>query len=175
MDKLEEHIRQNRKDLDRYTPPDRVWSRISREIKPVRFLNARWISTAAMIAVILGIAVIFFRPEFRWKRNSDISQSHPQLKETEIYYNNLVNTLYKEALPLLVRNPEIKKELNTDLSQIDSIYADLKKDLRDNISNEEVVEALIQNYRIKISILEDMLNVLKENENNPVKTKSHEL
>jgi len=97
------------------------------------------------------------------------------LKETEIYYSTLVNSLYMEATPLLTKNPEIKKELNTDLSQLDSICSDLKKDLKDNVSNQEVVEALIQNYRIKIRLLEDMLTILKENENNPEKKKSHEL
>ena len=35
----------------------------------------------------------------------------------------------REATPLLTKNPEIKKELNTDLSQLDSICSDLKKDL----------------------------------------------
>jgi hypothetical protein len=52
---------------------------------------------------------------------------------------------------------------------------EIKKDLKDNISNQDVVEALIQNYRIKIRILEDMLTVLKANENNPEKKKSHEI
>jgi hypothetical protein len=47
--------------------------------------------------------------------------------------------------------------------------------LKDNISNQNVVEALIQNYRIKIHILEDMLTVLKENDTIPEKMKSHEL
>jgi hypothetical protein len=97
------------------------------------------------------------------------------LKETETYYNTLVNSLYKEATPLLTNNPDIKKELNTDLSHIDSICVEIKKDLKDNISNQDVVEALIQNYRIKIKILEDMLTVLKANENNPEKKKSHEI
>ena len=102
-------------------------------------------------------------------------QVDPQLKETETYYNNLVNSLYKEATPLLTKNPEIKKELNIDLSHLDSICVDIKKDLKDNISNQDVVEALIQNYRIKIRILEDMLAILKANENNPEKKKSYEL
>jgi hypothetical protein len=43
------------------------------------------------------------------------------------------------------------------------------------VANQEVVEALIQNYRIKIRLLEDMLIILKENENNPEKSKSYEL
>jgi hypothetical protein len=101
------------------------------------------------------------------------SKSH--LKETEIYYNNLVNSLYREATPFLTSNPEIKKELNTDISQLDSICFEIKKDLKDNVANQEVVEALIQNYRIKIRLLEDMLTILKENENHQEKNRSHEL
>ena len=120
-----------------------------------------------------GVQMVRFE---QGKNNNEVfSQVNPQLKETEIYYNNLVNSLYREATPLLTKNPEIKKELNTDLSQLDSICSDLKKDLKDNVSNQEVVEALIQNYRIKIRLLEDMLTILKENENNPEKKKSHEL
>lgn len=182
MDKLEEHIRKNREDLDRYSPSSDIWKRIRKSLKKEKSYMKRWLSIAAMIVVILGTAIIFFKPEYRWsdsnrgKNNNEVfSQVNPQLKETEIYYSTLVNSLYREATPLLTKNPEIKKELNTDLSHLDSICSDLKKDLKDNVSNQEVVEALIQNYRIKIRLLEDMLTILKENENNPEKKKSHEL
>ena len=76
-------------------------------------------------------------------------KTNSQLKETEIYYNNLANSLYREATPMLTRNPEIEKELSTDISQIDSICSEIKKDLKDNVANQDVIEALIQNYRIK--------------------------
>jgi hypothetical protein len=182
MNKLEDHIRQNRDDLDRYTPPAGLWKRIRKELKRDKSGNMQWISIAAMFVVILGTAIVFFRPVYRWsdsrsKKNYDatVSQNDPQLKETETYYNSLVNSLYKEATPLLTDNPEIKKELNSDLSHLDSICVELKKDLKDNISNQDVVEALIQNYRIKIRILEDMLSTLKANENNPEKKNSYEL
>ncbi len=177
MDKLEEHIRKNREDLDKYNPPAVIWRRIKKELRIGNPMLRRWISLAAMMVIVLGTAIIFFKPQYRWadKGKDSSARTSLQLKETEIYYNNLVNSLYKEAAPLLVNNPNVKKELNTDLSQIDSICSDIKKDLKDNISNQEVVEALIQNYRTKISILEDMLTVLKENENKPEKKNSHEL
>ncbi len=182
MDKLEEYIRQNRDDLDRYNPPAGIWRGIRRELRKQKSGIRKWLSIAAMIVVILGTALVFFRPEYRWSdsnkqenRDEQIARLSPQFKETEIYYTTLVNELYKEATPLLTNNPEIKKELNYDLSQLDSIYLELKKDLNDNISNQDVVEALIQNYRIKIRILEDMLTVLKENENNPEKKGNYEL
>jgi hypothetical protein len=173
MDRLEEYIRKNREELDKYNPPASIRRKLGRELKRRKSKTMRWLSIAAMIIIILGTAVILFKP-LRGKYDT-LSQTDPQLKETEIYYNQLVKTLYNEAAPLLGKNPEIKEELNADLSQLDSICIDLKKDLKDNISNQDVVEALIQNYRIKISILEDMLVVLKEENNNPEKKKPHEL
>lgn len=180
MDKLEEHIRKNRESLDKYNPPAYIKRRIGNDLKMFggtgRDLSLRkWISIAVVVVVLVGISIIFTG---RWLGNNDermIGKINPQFKETEIYYNNLVNSLYKEAVPLLTNNPDVSRELNSDLSHLDSICVDLRKDLKDNISNQDVVEALILNYRIKIQILENMLTVLKENSNNPEKKKSHEL
>jgi hypothetical protein len=182
MDKLEDHIKKNREDLDRYSPSSGVWKRIKRELKKKGSPKNLWFSIAASVIIILGTALVLFRPGNRLTdTNNEISKDNrltpvnSQLKETEIYYNNLVNSLYREATPMLTANPEIRKELNTDISQLDSIFSEIKKDLKDNVANQDVVEALIQNYRIKIRLLEDMLIILKENENNPEKSKSYEL
>ena len=182
MDNLEEYIMKHREELDRYKPSPGIRKRIGKGLKPGKGSGYQWISVAAMIAVIMGIAVLFFRPgslpERKSNSENNISMS-PQtglhLKETEIYYNNLANSLYSEAIPMLAKNPEIKSELSMDLSQIDSICGEIKKDLKDNVANMDVVEALIQNYRIKIKILEDMLKVLKENDGNIEKRKRYEL
>ena len=182
MDRLEEQIRRNREDLDRYNAPEGLWKGIRKRLIKRNSTYRQWLSIAAMFVVILGTTLLLFRPVFRWsdsnrrsKNNDSFKQLNPQLKETEAYYNNLVNSLYSEATPLLTNNAEIRKELNTDLARLDSICVDIKKDLKDNISNQDVVEALIQNYRIKIRILEDMLTVLKKDEPNPVKKQNHEL
>jgi hypothetical protein len=181
MDNLEEYIMKHREELDRYKPAPSIRKRIGRTLKNRKNPAYRWISVAAMLAVIIGSAVLFLKPGTRLPEKSTAGngssspQAVTQLKETEIYYNNLANSLYNEATPMLAKNPEIKRELTTDLSQIDSICGEIKKDLRDNVANREVVEALIQNYRIKIKILEDMINVLRENEGNTEKKKSHEL
>jgi hypothetical protein len=134
-----------------------------------------------MIVVILTTAALYYKGE--WKRNMYLSgdtdallmKTNPQFREAEIYYNSLFNSLYSEASPLLTSHPEIKKELFSDLSQLDSLCADIKKDLKDNIDNQDVIEALIINYRIKTEILEDMLNLLKQNETDLQKNNSHAL
>ncbi len=178
MDKLEEYIRENREDFDKYNPSPGIWNKIKNEIRRTKSFSFRWISIAAMVMVILGISVVlqkrgYFLPEGSNQKTSFTSD--PQIKETEIYYNNLVNSLYRETTPLLTGNPEIQQELVADIAHLDSICSEIKKDLKDNVANKEVVEALIQNYRLKISILEDMLVVLKETDANTGKLINYEL
>lgn len=181
MDKLEDHIRKNREELDVYTPSSGVWLKISKRTGKGHFPFFKWVSIAAMVIVILGTSLVIIRHTYLnadkklTMNNIDAINENSQLKESEIYYNNLLNSLYTEATPLLTANPEVQKELSYDISHIDSLCLEIKKDLKDNIANKEVIEALIQNYRIKIRLLEDIVMILKENENNPEKKKDYEL
>jgi hypothetical protein len=178
MEKLEDFIRQNREGLDQQHPSLGVWKGIRRNLQRRRSVIIKWL-TAAVILVIMTAGVFLCT-----KRNKDgymnhrealLMKSNPQLRETEFYYNNLVNSLYNEIVPQLTGYPDIRKEFLYDMSQIDSICTDIKKDLRDNVSNQEVIEALINNYRVKIQILEEMLYQLRQNENIPLNKESHEL
>jgi hypothetical protein len=182
MDNLEEYIRKHREELDLYKPSAAIRRRIRKGLKAGKTNVYRWISVAAMIAVIIGTAAVFISRGYRFTqkpgtngRYQAMVKGGPELKEAEIYYNSLANSLYREAKPMLTKNPDINIELNADISHIDSICSDIKKDLKDNVANQDVIEALIQNYRIKIRLLEDMLELLKENEENPEKNNSHEL
>lgn len=182
MEKIEDFIRKNREDLDRYEPSQEVWKEIKKGTRNRKLISARWISAAAMILVVFTTAALFYVAENHKNtaspsrnREAMMLKTNPQLKETEIYYNYLVNDLYAEAAPLLTNHPDAKKELDYDFSQIDSICTDLKKDLRDNIANQEVIGAMINNYRLKIRILEDMLEVLRQDENKSEKNNNHAL
>jgi len=176
MDNLEQFIRDNREELDKYNPSPEIWNRINRAVNPRRRSVRFRYSAAATVILVLGTTIILLVAN--QKKDPDYRAGNtiqPSLKETELYYNSLVNSLYREATPLMTSQPEVEKELKIDMAQIDSICADLKKDLKDNIANQEVIEALIQNYRIKIRLLEDMVNLLKQNEVEKDKNKSHEL
>ncbi len=179
MDRLEEFIKKNRDDLDKLTPSDATWEDIKKELKKGRSYYIKWLSAAAMIAVVFMSAALYYIGER--KRNAaafdenQYSVSNAQLNETEIYYNAEFNILYQQAQPVLVKYPEIEKELVSDVAHLDSICAEVKKDLRDNVSNQEVIEALINNYRLKIRILEDMLDLVKQEQNDPPNKDGYEL
>jgi CHASE3 domain sensor protein len=176
MDNFEEFIKANRDDLDRYEPSPVIWERISRRtVKRRRNTIIRY-ATAATVLIVAGFALFFFMNRGSRDAASAVAmQNQQELKETEAFYNSMFNSMYMEAKPLLTGQPVIDKELKDGVAQIDSICADLRKDLKDNVSNKEVIEALIRNYRIKIRLLEDMLDVVKQNQNDDKKIQNHEL
>jgi len=103
--------------------------------------------------------------------NKNVRPDNNELAEMKAYYTIQINDKENEIYRFTAFNPNIKKQICVEFSQLDSIYNSLKKDLKDNIDNKEVVEAMIQNYHIRLEILENMLNQLKENDT--IKTKKN--
>ena len=85
-----------------------------------------------------------------------------ELIEAEAYYTSQINMRKEEVFRLTVNAPDVQKEINTELVEMDKVFEVLKEDLKDNADNEEVIEAMIQNYRLKLDILEEMLYRLKQ-------------
>jgi hypothetical protein len=64
----------------------------------------------------------------------------------------------------LVKNQLDDDRILEDLNAMDDAFADLKSDLEDNVDNEEVIMAMMENYRLKLQILEEILSKLEKEE-----------
>ena len=168
-DRLEDFVKQNREQFDLHQPDPSIWLKINpenvpddRERRPLR-----WLRVAAAIAVIFAgsTAGIYFLTGNRAEPDLYSSEIYREMQETEQYYNQMVNLRFQELQPYLASDPAAKEMLTADMEELDQVYEELKNDLKDNISNPEVIEAMILNYRVKLEILEDLLNQLKEKEN----------
>jgi hypothetical protein len=169
-DNLEKFINENREKFDIHEPPDNLWKGISLpEIVKKRSAIYSIITRAAIVIFIFSASYMFhdFMENRRQNhiRSGEFYQKIPELEEAEIYYNNLVNLRIEELQPFISQIPELQKSLSGDLTELDSIYNSLKRDLSDNIANDEVIEAMIQNYRLKLEILEALLFELKNEKN----------
>jgi len=168
-DRLEEFVKQHHEQFDRREPDPSVWLKINpgntsieRGRRPMR-----WLRIAAAVAVIFAgsSAGIYFLTGEKAEQDQYGSELYNEMTETEQYYSQMVADRYDELKPLLADNPEAGKELDADMEELDEVYGELKEDLKDNASNPEVIEAMILNYRVKLEILEDLLNQLKQKEN----------
>jgi len=167
-DRLEDFVRANRESFDTLEPDPSIWLRINPENSGLRQKRRiTWLRYAAAVAVIFAgftAGTYYLKTGGHQQKNFGSTLSEEGM-ETEAYYSNLVNEKQKELEIYLANDRETKEMLKSDMNELDSIYADLKNDLNDDVSNPEVIEAMIQNYRIKLEILEDLLSQLKDMEN----------
>jgi len=175
-DKLEQFIGENRDSFDSITPSttESVWLKIDaeRNRKSKGKIVLRYFYRAAAVLLIFGLSYMFHdfvdvKRENRLaeEKMNDIYKQLPELKEAENYYSNLVSTRLEEIKPFLADNPGISEAINVDLVELDSVYISLKNDLKDNVANDQIIEAMIQNYRLKLKILEELLAEIKQENN----------
>lgn len=190
MDKLEKYIHDHRDEFDAEGPSDGAWDKISKNLdrkkQPgARMVNLRVLWQAAAAVVIFVVAYLSHdllnrngQQPAPQKAEIKISKELQDLLEADSYYQGKIEERKREVFQLTARQPDVKHDVQCDLAELDSAFIDLKNDLKDNADNEEVVTAMIQNYRIKLEILETLLEKLKrskENTNEPQKKNTYEL
>jgi hypothetical protein len=150
-DNLKDHIENNQEDFEIYPfDSEKGWDEISKKIAPAKRKNLGWtIGIAASLLMVMGFGFYSFQ-----------HQSDPladEVAEIENFYGNAIDqkiTLVKSE----IKDDRILK----DLEAMDEAFAELKTDLKDNVDNQEVVEAMMENYRMKLQILEEILKELDQ-------------
>jgi ribosomal protein S25 len=154
-DKLKSYIEHNREELEVYEfDLDQGWSELSNRLEPdvsVKKLKL-WKSIAAAASILLVASLSFIIIQ-----NGSGDKLPIELVETQNYYQQQIDQ--KVAL---VRSISGSEELVADLERMDAVFEELKGDLQDDVHNEAVVTAMIDNYRLKLRILEEILEELEE-------------
>ena len=179
-DKFKKFISEHREEFDFREPDPGIWKKVEADIRVRRGISWRVVLSRAA-AVLLIFAASYGLNEWihtlngkgiSGERSSKAKKENaiPGLHEAETYYTNLVKQKLDELEPIIANCPSLQEELNFDMSELDSVYIELKSDLKDNMANQEVVEAIIENYRLKISILEDLLTEMEFDEDECIST-----
>ena len=154
-DSLKEHIDNSREDFELYPfDSDQEWAKLSKKVEPQKRDPWRMAGMAACFAfVILGSVFV---------ANNKQTESN-EVAELESFYEGEIN----QKITLIKNHLEDDKILR-DLEEMDAAFAELKADLNDNVDNEEVISAMMENYRLKLQILEEILNELEKEKSEEV-------
>ena len=163
-DKLESFVNENRHEFDRMEPSDQMWEAINRQLseepkhKIRKFL---WIKIAAVVVLTLAIPTIIYQVKFSEQKQSKnaavVDPEVQELIEAEAFYAQEVSGKLAEIQKCYKVHPELKMEIEGDLNELESMYLSLKSDLKENISNKEVIEAMIENNRNRMKLVDDVL------------------
>ena len=183
MDKLKNFIDNNRHEFETLKAPDTLWDGISQQleqakppaekkesnaVKTTKVVKMYSFSRPALIRVAASVAILLTLG-FGWvgfqmsKMNNDVVQNS-QLSETEQYYDKIFQAKLVE-LKKYEQDDLYDPDLLIDIQELEQIYNDLRNDLKEDANNEQVIEAMIRNYRIRIELLERMLEEIKTKKN----------
>lgn len=176
-DNLEKFILDNREGFDQDVPKSEIWERINQQVNPKpknrRLMMWKAVGIAASMAILIGfgalIGVHYLAPQSANIAQSDSTPS--ELVEMEEYYNTQINQK-KARLASLNYDGNVSE----DLQQLDEFLAELKIELEESPkgAEEQIVEAMINNYQIRIDILERILQHLESNNQEPIKSEDDE-
>ena len=176
-DKLEKFIIDHRNEFDEMEPSPMLWDKIETRKPQTVSLNWKTIGLRVAAVVVIFISSYYFH-DFMETRNTGentiVSESgmngqnsmYQELVEAEFYYTSQIEETREAVFHLTSNNHRLRNDINTELLDLDKVFQELKNDLKDNADNEEVIVAMIQNYRLKLEILKDILNQLKSTDEN---------
>ena len=169
-DPLERFVQEHRDEFDLKEPSFELWDRIADSLPPDKEESAPKmvplrlvLRMAAMVVVVLGAALMLF---FQSSDNSDIRLKgrsialhdiSPELAEVEQHYMALIEAKLVTLKSSDILNGADYQSLIHEMEALDRDYEELKKELRNSLDKEKVIEAMIQNYRLRLKILEKML------------------
>lgn len=173
---LEKFIHDNRDAFDDARPSLKLWAAIEKDLSedktktlPLR-TRRPWYQIAATVLILLtvgGFGGAYLSQQAQQPTaQSLIDEVAPEFSEMEQYYNQRIKENYAK-LTSHTQDPEI----DADLQQLDQAMAELREDLANAPSGREeiIVQQLIDSYRLKLQILERILERI-ENLDNSITT-----
>lgn len=172
-DPLRSFIEDNKARFDEHKAPTGLWGEIEKSLPKASPKNTpwKWFGLIA-ICVVLAISVTTYfagqsdhleqeiSPDVEDEQILEFAQL-PDFNETQQYYATQVNETWTELKKL-----HYDATLEKDLGLLDEQDRDLRIELNsaEGIYKEHVLQALIQNQQIKLNLLMDVLNEIKNSE-----------
>ena len=169
---LESFIKNNREAFDTELPQGLAWENISKSIAKPKAIKVHigWRNSIMRIAASLALLVVGIGGGIWYERQGDfasgmaMSDVSGEYKELEQYYQRDIS-VKREKLASFTGSQAV--EVGEDLEQLDEIMEQLRTELADVPpgNREQVVRAMISNYKAKMAILQRVLERLEETNN----------
>lgn len=172
MDALENFIRENREAFDSEHPSSNLWERIEASLPEERIIELRprsrfrGLRIAAAVLLLIGMGAIlglFLNPSSNSalasaQDNLSLAAVAPQHAEAEQFFRKQIASKIVQ-----LQDAGLAKEVMGDLDQLEAQMEELKKAYLEapRESREFIIHSMIQNYQLRIELLEKVLEEVK--------------
>ncbi|MGV3684076.1 MAG: hypothetical protein ACO1NS_00525 [Daejeonella sp.] len=171
-DRLENFVRDNRKEFDQFDPPPALWDKIEKQLDEKRLSGSPVRKTEKVVrlsfllkiaaTVVVVVAVALGGYQYNKKEVMDLSNIDPQLARQQVHYATLIEIKRSELKQIEKEEPQLFNEFSAEIRKMDANYQKLKSDLPASPNQEETVRAMIQNLQIQTELLNQQLNVIQQ-------------
>ncbi|HYH56310.1 MAG TPA: hypothetical protein VD772_06830 [Anseongella sp.] len=166
-DRLKHFIENNRDEFDVYEPPGKVWKNIEQEFFPQRKYFTRLfpaMKVAAAIAVLLTVSFLAVRQLINLVEPEDsiVRNISPGAAQQQARYISLIESKRSELRRLQQTEPELYAEFADEIEKLETGYSSLKTELSIAPDQALVLEAMIQNLRHQIDLLNRQLEIIRK-------------
>ncbi|HQW83227.1 MAG TPA: hypothetical protein PK987_02135 [Ferruginibacter sp.] len=181
--KLKKFIWDNRKEFDNEMPSHKVWEHIEANLKPLQKKKSvlkplyKWsMAAAAVLVVTVASYFIMHKKPIQTTEvaavDSVIIKLAPEYVPQMNQFVKMIDSKQQALKAIAKEQPELYKKFTSAINQLDSSYSTLKNQLSASPNREMLLEAMIQNLQLQLSVLNQQLNII--NQIKKQKNDSHE-
>jgi hypothetical protein len=113
---------------------------------------------ASVAAFIMLSIVVTLNLEELKNRKTALYEISPEFHETELFLTGKV----QEKMEILRSSNSYDKDIRKDIREIDKSCAEVKKELIRNPQDDRLISAVIETYRIKLDMLDEVISKIGE-------------
>jgi len=154
----------------------RFEAKLNAQHKKKRTINLNIILKVAAAVVFVFLATnqafIYFSPDnqriFNSKTESaslTLASVSPEYQEVEYYYTSSINTgmeQWNKWIEEGLISEDEQTMMNNELAEFETLYQNLQKDLAANPNDERVINAMLEYYQAKLSVINIIITKLEE-------------
>jgi len=162
-DELKNYIQAHKDEFDDHSVAEvdklKLWSKISEQLpetakKVIPLWKKASFRVAAAVVLLFGCLFAFYTANQEYEDYDMVSE---EFRQIDIHYKSLV----QNQIQLVKTSANLSKVAQADflnyIDELDQEYIKLKKELKQGVNNQIIIEAIINNYRKKIQLMEDLL------------------
>lgn len=178
-DKLKDFIKNHRNDFDDAEAPADIWSKIDTRIDSVDnkpssgntgkgVTMPKWWMAAASVVMLLTIGWLVnerFIMQDKMDEMQAVMVGGREYSQVEHYYVQQINQKKERLSAEVGKNDSLGTTFEEDLKALDTIYKRLKKHLKEGVTNDKVIDAMIINLRMRNDLLDQQIEILEKVKN----------
>lgn len=162
-DELKKYIQANKNKFDDHSIDEveklKLWGKISEQLpetakKVIPLWKKSSFRVAAAVVLLFGCLFAFYTTN---QDKGEYDMVSEEFRQIDTHYKSLV----ENQIQMVKNSTNLSKEEQDDflnyIDELDQEYIKLKKELKQGVNNQIIIEAIINNYRKKIQIMEDLL------------------